>query len=71
MIEREAGQMQLVCDATSVRHPRSYDHDDFEVMIEDAKSDGWIVKIEKGDWKHYSPESRSAKVEFASFEGIE
>lgn len=64
MIERDSRELQLVCDATSERYPRTYDRDDFERMIADARSDGWIVRIERGEWRHYSPQSRSAINEF-------
>ena len=64
MIDREGSEMQMVCDATGTRHPKTYDREDFDIMIADAREDGWPIKIEKGEWRHYCPASRSAAAEF-------
>lgn len=65
MIEYSGPEMQLVCDATSTRYRRTYDRDEFFTMLADAKEDGWRVALERGQWRHYSPESQSAREEFA------
>lgn len=71
MIEREYGEMTIVCDSTGTRYRRSYEHDDFDRMIADAKSDGWLIKLERGNWRHYSPESKSVFAEFEAMDGVD
>lgn len=71
MIEYQGAEMQLVCDSTSTRYRRTYDRDEFFTMLADAKDDGWRVVLERGQWRHYAPESRSAREEFAMVPDLE
>jgi len=55
MIEREGNDIQLTCDykggckaATDV-----YNKQDFNVMIKDAKADGWKIYPVNGEWRHF------------------
>jgi hypothetical protein len=55
MIERHAGRMQLVC-ACGLAHRRVYEADEFDVMISDAKDEGWKVSKADGQWEHTCPD---------------
>lgn len=66
MIDRDGREMTLICDATGKQYPKTYDSCEFHQMLCDAKGDGWKVVQEQGEWKHYSPESSEAAVEFES-----
>lgn len=59
MIDRSNSELELVCDATGERYPRTYDFDEFHKMLADAKEDGWLVMIQRGEWRHYSPKALS------------
>jgi hypothetical protein len=59
MIERHAGQQQLVCDCGFAQR-RSYAGDEFDVMIADAKADGWAIQKVAGEWTHACPDCREA-----------
>lgn len=59
-IERHAGKQHLVCDSCgqgftpSAGKRRTYAHDEFDVMLSDAKEEGWIITRESdGKWVHY------------------
>lgn len=54
MIERHAGRQQLVCDCGFAQR-RSYEADEFDVMIADAKAEGWAIQKVAGDWTHTCP----------------
>lgn len=54
-IEREAGLQHLVCDCGSSQR-RTYERDEFDVMIADAKGDGWIISRAGGEWQHTCPD---------------
>lgn len=71
MIDRDDSQMQIVCDSLGTRCPKTYDNEDFDQMIADIKEDGWLVILERGAWRHYSPDSRSAENEFAGLPEID
>lgn len=54
-VDRDCGEITLVCDSLGVRYKRTYDSDDFDRLIADAKEDGWAVVLEGRIWRHYSP----------------
>lgn len=54
MIERHAGRMQIVCDCGIAQH-RTYQADEFDVMIADAKSEGFVFAKVAGEWEHTCP----------------
>ena len=54
MIEQHSGQQQLVCDC-GFSQRLSYAGDEFDVMIADAKDDGWKIQKVSGEWTHTCP----------------
>jgi hypothetical protein len=54
MIEKHAGRQHLVCDCGFAQR-RSYAADEFDVMIADAKAEGWAVHKVAGEWTHTCP----------------
>lgn len=51
MIEKEAGLQQIVCECgTSQR--RTYQADEFDVMISDARGEGFVITKVAGEWVH-------------------
>lgn len=71
MIDRTGNEITLVCDAIGVAYGKSYESCEFLTMLSDATADGWRIIKEKGEWRHYSPESYSAAEEFEIFdEGV-
>jgi hypothetical protein len=59
MIERHAGRQQLVCDCGFAQR-RCYGGDEFDVMIADAKADGWAIQKAAGEWTHACPGCRES-----------
>lgn len=59
MIEKHAGLQQLVCDCGDAQR-RTYAADEFDVMIADAKAEGWAIQKIAGDWSHTCPACREA-----------
>lgn len=56
MIERQYGKIALSCDEECGDHNLDFhDPDDFDVMIDEAKSDGWRIFKWGGEWKHICP----------------
>jgi hypothetical protein len=53
-IERHAGKRQIVCEC-GVSQPRCYARDEFDVMVADAKGDGWAIEKRAGEWVHHCP----------------
>lgn len=62
MIDREYGQMRLVCDACE--NAETDLCDDFNQMIGDAKEAGWSIRSGNGEWVHKCPGCGSAKGDF-------
>ena len=56
MIERHSGRQQLVCDTCDHPQRSTYAASDFDIMLEDAKRDGWIIASVKGEWQHTCPD---------------
>ncbi len=59
MIERHSGRQQLVCDC-GFAQPRSYEGDEFDVMVDDARAGGWAIQRIAGTWTHICPSCREA-----------
>lgn len=59
MIEKHAGRQQLVCDCGFAQR-RTYAGDEFDVMIADAKAEGWAIGKSAGDWTHSCPDCAEA-----------
>lgn len=52
MIERNGGQVVVVCDGCDERF--NAESDDFQGVIEQAKQDGWRVRPDgDGGWEHH------------------
>lgn len=58
-VEHHAGRIQLVCDACDTAQPTSYERDEWDVMIADAKAAGWSVARVAGEWTHACPDCRA------------
>lgn len=58
MIERQYGGQCIVCDDCG-EETADYDNDEFALMIQQAKEDGWKITQEDGEWCHYCPDCRS------------
>lgn len=57
MIENNNGIFEVYCDASMCESYEAYDTDnDWQEMISDMKSDGWLIIKEKGDWTHICPD---------------
>lgn len=54
MIERHSGRQQLVCDCGAAQR-RTYAGDEFDIMIADAKAEGWAIQKAAGEWTHTCP----------------
>lgn len=54
MIEKHSGKQQLVCECGASH--RVYLAEDFQIMISDAKADGWKVQKVAGEWTHACPD---------------
>lgn len=71
MIDRSNSELELVCDATGERYPRTYDFDEFHKMLADAKEDGWLVMIQRGEWRHFCPKTLSTEDDLAEVADID
>ena len=52
MIERAYGKIALACDDCG-DETQAQDPEDFDVLIDKAKSAGWKITKEGGEWCHY------------------
>ena len=57
MINRYGTRVELVCNECGGTSADE-DQDDFEIMIEDAKRDGWVFSKAGRNWKHICPDCR-------------
>ncbi|MDG4903160.1 hypothetical protein P9279_21870 [Mesorhizobium sp. WSM4962] len=55
MIERYSGQQQIVCEC-GASQPRTYQSDEFDVMVSDARHHGWSIQRLAGEWTHTCPD---------------
>lgn len=53
-IERQDGLMQIVCEC-GIAQVETYDPSDFDVMISDAKAEGFVIQKIDGEWRHTCP----------------
>lgn len=51
MIERHSGKMQIVCECGFAQH-RTYEPDEFDVMVSDARAEGFVIAKVAGEWQH-------------------
>jgi hypothetical protein len=51
MIERHAGRMQIVCECGHAQRG-TYARDEFDVMISDARAEGFVIGKIAGEWVH-------------------
>lgn len=51
MINKLAGQIQMVCDTCQNETP-DFDEDEFDRMVAAAKADGWVITRPDGCWEH-------------------
>lgn len=51
MIEKHAGQMQIVCEC-GFSQRRAYAADEFDVMVSDARAEGFVIAKVSGEWTH-------------------
>lgn len=58
MIERSGGRIELNCDECGDSPGRSFDKDDFDIMIDHAKHEGWRIFKEGKQWLHHCPDCR-------------
>lgn len=49
------GKIQLICDECENNETDLQDKDDFDVLIDEAKQDGWLITKDDGKWKHICP----------------
>ena len=71
MIDYQGPEIQLVCDSTARRYKRTYDRDEFFTMLADAKEDGWLVTLQAGEWRHFSPEAQSVADEISAVPDVD
>ncbi|MER9471029.1 hypothetical protein [Mesorhizobium sp. M0520] len=51
MIERHSGLQQIVCEC-GTSQSRTYQADDFDVMVSDARREGFVIVKVAGQWQH-------------------
>lgn len=49
---RHEGQLQVTCDACPLTYRRTYAEEDFKILVEDIKSEGWKIERKGADWQH-------------------
>lgn len=49
MIARDESRLQVVCDHCPTSYPNTYEAEDFDVMISDARTAGWRIVKTKVD----------------------
>ncbi|TAM97293.1 MAG: hypothetical protein EPN45_19530 [Rhizobiaceae bacterium] len=55
MIERHAGRMQIVCECGAAQRS-TYARDEFDVMVADARAEGFVIEKIAGEWAHTCPD---------------
>jgi hypothetical protein len=51
-IVRHEGKQQITCDSCPSSHRKVYDAEDFDIMLDDIKADGWRIVLRAGAWTH-------------------
>lgn len=54
-IERDGDQIEIACDDCPAGLGKTYERDEFDVMVEDAKALGWRISRVDGRWRHRCP----------------
>lgn len=54
-IEKYGYKREVTCDGCGHGFGKSFDADDFDVMIDEAKKAGWKIRKEDEGWAHYCP----------------
>lgn len=57
-IIRERGRQHIACDSCPAAQPRTYGIDDFDIMLADAREEGWKATRSAGEWQHTCPDCR-------------
>lgn len=55
MIERDGDRIEITCNDCPAGLGKSYEQDEFDVMVDDAKAAGWRISREDGKWVHRCP----------------
>lgn len=50
-IERHAGLSQIVCECGASQR-RTYAADEFDIMVSDARGEGFVIARVSGEWTH-------------------
>ena len=51
MIEKHSGLQQIVCEC-GFAQSRTYEADEFDVMVADARREGFVITKSAGEWTH-------------------
>lgn len=52
MIERHSGKVQILCGECGYAQHRTYEPDEFDVMVSDARDEGFVITKVAGEWQH-------------------
>lgn len=55
LIQHE-GKLQITCNQCPTTYRRTYAQEDFNILREDIKLEGWKIQREAGEWTHACPE---------------
>lgn len=53
---KHEGQMQVTCDACPTTYRRTYSEEDFQILLQDIKDEGWKIQRKADVWTHSCPE---------------
>lgn len=56
-IERSASRIQISCDSCPASTD-TYDADDFQIMMTDARAQGWTAAKISGEWQNECPDCK-------------
>jgi Fe2+ or Zn2+ uptake regulation protein len=56
-IERTAARIQIICDSCPALTD-TYDQDDFQIMMTDARAAGWSSQKINTEWQNTCPDCR-------------
>lgn len=51
-IVKHEGLMQVTCDSCPASYRRTYAEEDFKIMVEEIKVEGWTIARAAGNWTH-------------------
>ncbi|MBP2560802.1 hypothetical protein J2857_003571 [Neorhizobium galegae] len=55
-IVKHESKMEITCNSCPVTYCRSYAEEDFSILLEDIKAEGWRIKREAAEWTHRCPD---------------